>query len=79
MVRPFFTAIGLSIVLFGLECFAVDTFHWNREGLLGEPAIVMAEGSDHFEVKKWHPWGITSFGIIVTVWSFTLKKASPKK
>ncbi|MGA2616573.1 MAG: hypothetical protein ABSF26_03125 [Thermoguttaceae bacterium] len=79
MWRAFFLAIGLYLVIFGMECLAVDQVYLRAHeaprpaaGLFQSAA---AEGPPlTFAPSPWMPWSFLSSGIVVCLYSFTIPR-----
>lgn len=79
MWRAFFLAIGLSLVILGVECLGVETVHlrirddppapvspWDTEQRLGPRKAITP--------PNWAPWSLISSGAVVCLYSFTLPR-----
>lgn len=77
MWRSFFLAIGLTAIVFGVECLGVDKIdlrfrqpppppisRWDTPPEVGPPVI--------FTPPRWAPWSLMSAGAVVCLYSFTL-------
>lgn len=73
MRRSFFSALGLFVVLLGLEFHVVDRFEFRSKGEKG-PAAALRSEAKAFEPQEWAPWVWTSAGVVVFIYSLTLAK-----
>jgi len=63
MWRSFFLAVGITLIIIGVECLFVDS------------AMMAAEdGPKPFTPPDWAPWSMLSGGAIVILYSFTIPK-----
>lgn len=68
MWRAFFLAIGVSLVIIGAECLAVEKAVFAPR--LGADASETRE----FSPPEWAPWSLMSAGAVVLIYSFTIPK-----
>lgn len=74
MWRALFLALGISSIILGAECLAVE-----KATLKSRQQAI---GSDHSESPRgkvvkppeWAPWSLMSGGVVVVLYSFTLPK-----
>jgi hypothetical protein len=77
MWRAFFLAIGVYMILFGLQCMTVDRvvlkFHDAPPAAngLGE---AKAGPQKQFVPAAWVPWSLMSSGAVVCLYSFTIPR-----
>ncbi len=79
MWRAFFLAIGLFLIIFGLECLAVERIHLRihddpppSSGLFDSEA--KTGPAKQFAPAPWMPWSILSSGAVVCLYSFTIPR-----
>jgi hypothetical protein len=80
MWRAFFLAIGIYLIIFGLECLAVDrVFLKVHEDPPPATAISMLKAQTEgppkqFSPAGWVPWSLISCGAVVCLYSFTIPR-----
>lgn len=64
MWRSLFLAVGIVLVLIGLECLVLDR------------ALIAGRGTEAKEVipPEWAAWTFLSAGVITVLWTFTIPK-----
>lgn len=85
MFRSFATAIGISLVILGAECLAIEkaVLAKSKEAapvattqtvnsFLQEPAVI--EEMSDFEPPEWAPWSLLTGGAVMVLYSLTLRK-----
>ena len=81
MWRAFFYAIGIMLVVLGVECLVIDsaTFQGNPQtetapeaGVWGAPPA--PESTKTVKPAEWQPWSFLATGSIVLLYAMTLKK-----
>ena len=77
MWRAFFLAIGLYLLIFGMECLGVERvymrFHDDPPPPTGLFETQASEGPQHqFSPPPWVPWSLLSGGAVVCLYSFTI-------
>lgn len=82
MWRAFFSAIGIVLIILGLECLAIDsaTFVAN---VVEEPAAQQSFGNMFaaaaptndrvFKPTEWFPWSLLAIGSITLLYSISLR------
>ena len=81
MWRAFFLALGISAVIIGAECIAVDKVFLARR----ESAPAAATGYEQatpaapqrveeIDVPEWAPWSFMGGGAVVILYSFTIPR-----
>lgn len=79
MWRAFFLAIGIYLMIFGLECLGVEKVTLKMH----DPAPPAAAGADNppkegpqsqFSPAPWVPWSLLSSGAVVCLYSFTIPR-----
>lgn len=82
MWRAFFSAIGIVLIILGLECLAIDSATFvaasGEEGaasqaLGGLLASAPATSSRVFRPTEWFPWSLLAIGSIVVLYSISLR------
>jgi hypothetical protein len=76
MWRAFFLAIGLTLMIFGVECLAVERvvlrIHDNPPAT---PGVEAKEGpARQYSPAPWVPWSLLSSGAVVCLYSFTIPR-----
>jgi hypothetical protein len=86
MWRAFFCAIGIVLIIMGIECLLIDSavlvagvfdepipqIQQQSGGLFAPPVQV---GSDHvFRPSEWFPWSLLASGAIVLLYSVSLRR-----
>jgi hypothetical protein len=80
MWRAFFLAIGIYMVIFGLECLGVDRVSLKFRDPPPPPTAVTlfqtpTEGPPkQFVPAPWVPWSLISSGAVVCLYSFTIPR-----
>ena len=83
MWRPFFLALGITIIFLGMECLVVEkaimadefakTVTPNADPYAYEP-VVATKVKREFSPPEWAPWSLMSVGAVVVLYSMTLTK-----
>ena len=80
MWRAFFSAVGITLCILGLECFFVEkaVLAQSPDAVKTRPSTVALlqtpEPPKAIETKEWMPWSFLSLGTIVILYSVTLPK-----
>jgi hypothetical protein len=83
MWRAFFLAIGVSLVILGVECLGVETVNLR----IREPAVQSAfpfgneaklGPQETIAPPPWVPWSLLSSGAVVCLYSFTIPRRVKK-
>ena len=79
MWRAFFLAIGIYMILFGLECLAVERVYLrvHEDPLPAASAFETAPTvgpQKQFAPAPWVPWSLLSSGAVVCLYSFTIPR-----
>lgn len=79
MVRAFFAAVGISLCIFGAECLFVDSAVLASGEKLPVARNTLFVAAPNLEKKtiqtpEWAPWTFLSAGIIISIYSVTLKR-----
>ena len=77
MWRAFFLAIGISLVIVGVECLGVELVKLKVREDPPPPATIFetpAETGPQKTIKppRWAPWSLISTGAVVCLYSFTI-------
>jgi hypothetical protein len=74
MWRSLFLALGISAVILGVECLAIDkaTLAKRDQPAPGQPPAV--QKSRDIVPPDWAPWSLLSTGAVTMLYSFTLPK-----
>ena len=79
MWRAFFMAIGISLIVLGIECLVVE------RAVIASPTAVNSFGPADYETAEfaastkiieppdWAPWSLMSAGVILTLYAVSLK------
>lgn len=70
MWRSFFLALGLTLVVVGLECLVVDDFILAQR--FSAAAADGARASRDIQPPEWAPWSLLSAGAVTILYSFTI-------
>ncbi|MFN7629460.1 MAG: hypothetical protein ACK5PZ_21760 [Pirellula sp.] len=84
MWRAFFCAIGIVLIIFGIECLAIDNAVFVA-GVIDDPAAAQGgggwfqsaqqSGSERvFKPTEWFPWSLLAMGSIVLLYSVSLQQ-----
>jgi hypothetical protein len=82
MWRAFFSAIGIVLIILGLECLAIDSATFvsqtNEESSASQAfgnllAATPAGSSRVFRPTEWFPWSLLAIGSIVVLYSISLR------
>lgn len=84
MWRAFFFAVGIMLVILGLECLLIDSATLSsgekpkvvqvNNGWFQPPQTIEMPGGKTVKPKEWIPWSLLASGAIVLLYSFTLPK-----
>lgn len=80
MMRAFFLAIGMALVILGLECMVVERAVLHRTAVAAIPVskdqTASAENAKEVVVQppEWVPWTFLSAGAVVILYSFTIPR-----
>ena len=79
MCRAFFLAVGISLVILGVECLGVEsvtlrihdkpaapTSPWDTPAKVGPKKKLVPQ--------NWAPWSLMSSGVVVCLYSFTIPR-----
>jgi hypothetical protein len=77
MWRAFFLAIGIYLIIFGLECLGVDRIYLKLRDDPPPPASIFASApaigpAKQYSPAPWVPWSLMSSGAVVCLYSFTI-------
>jgi hypothetical protein len=86
MWRAFFSAIGIVLLILGVECLLIDSavlaagvvddpMPIQNAGLFGASAPQMAS-SRIFRPAEWIPWSLLASGAVVLLYAVNLQKGS---
>jgi hypothetical protein len=84
MWRALFLAIGICMMIVGLECLGIDRvyFRAHDDAAVTNPLMALAPRtgtSKQFAPPRWMPWSMLSSGAIVCLYSFTIPRKMAKK
>ncbi|MCA9132059.1 MAG: hypothetical protein KDA45_02850 [Planctomycetales bacterium] len=83
MWRAFFFAVGIMLVIVGVECLLIDSATLSaekreivqvNEGWLQTPRQIEVGKRQVVRPSEWIPWSLLASGAIVLLYSFTLPK-----
>ncbi|MBM3998601.1 MAG: hypothetical protein FJ297_03490 [Planctomycetes bacterium] len=80
MMRAFFLAIGMALVILGLECLIIERAVLHRTAAaaipLSKDKAPSAETAKEVVVQppEWVPWTFLSAGAVVILYSFTIPR-----
>jgi len=76
MWRSLFLAIGICIVVLGLESMALDKVVMNPKGqsAAAQTAANVAPRVKEIAPPDWAPWSLLSTGVVVILYTFTIPK-----
>ncbi|MCE2814849.1 MAG: hypothetical protein ACK480_04315 [Planctomycetota bacterium] len=87
LYRAFFCAVGLVMIIVGLECLAIESALFSP-GIFEDTAVAaqqnpwfnsqpqMPQGKI-FRPKDWFPWSLLAIGSIVAIYSQAVRNPSP--
>ncbi len=83
MWRSLFLAIGITAIILGFECFAVETVYLKAREAPPEPTSMWETQATvgpqkTFTTPSWAPWGLASAGAVVCLYSFTIPQRVKK-
>ena len=78
--RSLFLAIGIMLVILGLECLMIDSasVYASGNGQSGEYLIETGPatpGTKLVKPSEWHPWSLMGLGALTILYSVTIKRA----
>lgn len=82
MWRAFFSAIGIVLIILGLECLAIDSATFvaqaseeasGSQGIGGLLASTPVGSNRVFRPTEWFPWSLLAIGSIVVLYSISLR------
>ena len=84
MWRSFFLAIGIFLMIFGLECLGVERVTLRAHddpppSVLGFDNSQKEGPASQFTPAPWMPWSFLASGAVVCLYSFTIPKRMAKK
>jgi hypothetical protein len=79
MWRAFFLAIGIFLIILGIECLAVEKVYLkihdepptSTNFLEPSPKVGPAK---QLTPQSWHPWSLLSIGVVICLYSFTIPR-----
>jgi len=80
MWRAFFYAVGVVLVVLGVECLVIDSAEIKNGETRQKPALSVWSPDPIEEPTKtvrpadWHPWSLLATGSIVLIYSFSLRR-----
>ncbi len=79
MWRSFFLAIGIFLMILGVECLGVETVNLKMREPPQSSALPWDNGPKLGPNKKitpppWAPWSLLSTGAVVCIYSFTIPR-----
>ena len=81
MLRAFFCAVGISLVIMGGECLVVEKAVLTEtkqqvahNSFLQVAAEVPAHGGRVVEPPEWAPWTLLSVGTVILLYAFTVSR-----
>jgi hypothetical protein len=79
MWRAFFLAIGLYLIIFGVECLAVERVYLRVQDEPPPSSSILdpapkAGPQKQFTPPPWMPWSVLSSGAVVCLYSFTIPR-----
>jgi hypothetical protein len=85
MMRAFFAAVGIYLVIVGVECLVLDSAVFvagvmdepvnnSSAGMFSSPSP--STGSRIFKPSEWFPWSLIACGSIVLLYSVSLRNQS---
>jgi hypothetical protein len=87
MWRAFFSAIGIVLIIFGIECLTIDSAILVQSAVdepapAGPFANLMAsarppDADRVFRPTEWFPWSLLACGSIVLLYSISLRPSAP--
>lgn len=85
MMRAFFAAVGIYLIIVGLECMVLDSAVFVA-GMMDEPVNVPTGGLFNppqpvvnnrvFKPSEWFPWSLIACGSITLLYSVSLRSQS---
>ena len=83
MWRSFFLAVGIYLILFGVQCLAVDRVYLRLHDDPPPPSAfqltTVTEGPQkEYIPPPWVPWSLLTGGAVVCLYSFTIPKRMGK-
>ncbi len=73
MWRAFFLAIGISAIIMGAECLAIEKAIFANPWTPNVAGSVKPAGRE-LSPPEWAPWGLLSGGAVVVLYSFMLPR-----
>jgi hypothetical protein len=83
MWRALFCAIGIVLVILGVECLLIDTATF-AAGVVDDPipaassfySVPTASASRVFRPAEWMPWSFLAVGTVVLLYAMTLRRSA---
>lgn len=69
MWRSMFIAVGITAIIVGAECLAIEKAILAPSAKTGNASL---SSSKEFTPPEWAPWGLLSAGAVVVLYSFTI-------
>jgi hypothetical protein len=88
MWRAFFSAIGIVLIIMGIECLLIDSAILVA-GVVDDPAAMMQQTGGLFSTPQpstvdrvfrpsdWFPWSLLASGAIVLLYSISMRNSNP--
>jgi hypothetical protein len=80
MWRAFFYAVGIVLVVLGIECMVIDSAQIKNSEASKRPKLAVwnsdpiAEPTKTVRPADWHPWSLLATGSIVLLYSWTIRR-----
>lgn len=78
MWRSFFTAVGICLVILGVEALVVDRVTLNSTEKTANQGLFATSKAKEVIPPDWAPWSFLSSGAITILYSATLRKEGGK-
>lgn len=74
MLRSFFLALGISMVILGSECLVVEQVTIKLPPQQQGAAAGLTSNKRDVKPPEWAPWGLLSGGVVVSLYSLTIAR-----
>ena len=79
MWRAFFLAVGICLLVMGVECLMIDNAVWadNTRDVAASSDYYRSAPAKVFRPKEWMPWTMLTCGAVIVLYASTIQTAPP--